>query len=265
MKPVLFYIGSIEFQSYPLMIMVGVLAAVYIGYRLARSRGLPVVYVLDMAILGILLGFAGARLAHVVVEKPFYYLEHPLQILFFWQGGFVSWGAHLFVLAGWYFYLRWRRQPVWAYFDIAALSVPAALFFGRIACFLQGCCFGKPTSLPIGIAFNNPASDAFQFYPHIPLHPTQIYLMLNALIIFGLLGWVVFRRWKFQGQIFSLLLILYAVGRFVIEFFRGDADRGVYFDGWISSGQIAMVFFLAVGLVFYGYFKRREYPVSHFF
>lgn len=254
MRPVLFKIGSIDFPSYTIFILVGILAATYVGFRLARHYGLPVIYVLDMAIIGIVAGFAGGRLAHVLVERPDYYftLEDPFRVFYFWQGGFVSWGAHAAVLASWVFYLRWRRQALWDYMDIAALSVPAALFFGRIGCLMTGCCFGKPTDFFISLTFAEHG-----FFPNTPLHATQVYLMLNAFLIGAILCWVAWRRWQFQGQLFFLLLILYAAGRTLIEFLRGDVERGVYFGGRISAAQIVMIGYFFLGLVLYLRFRKR--------
>lgn len=263
MRPILFQIGEFTFPAYSFLIMVGVLAAAYLGVKAVRRLGLPVVYALDMVILAVVAGFLGARIGHVLVEAPRYYLEDPLRFFYFWQGGFVSWGGHMAGGIAWYFYLRWRKQPVWAYFDCAAFVVPAALFFGRVGCLLTGCCFGKPTGFFLHLTFTDPGSTAYHFYPNIPLHATQIYLMANVLFI-ALLLWVFSKKWwRFQGQLFALALGLYSVGRFMIEFLRGDADRGVYFDGAISSGQIAMVFYLAVSIFMYGYFKIKDRPVPH--
>ncbi|MDO8527473.1 MAG: prolipoprotein diacylglyceryl transferase [Deltaproteobacteria bacterium] len=260
MRPVLFKFGSIVFPSYTFMIMVGVLVATWLGLKVLKERGLPVVYGLDMAMIGIVAGFLGARIVHVLVEAPAYYLESPVRVFYFWQGGFVSWGAYVAVMVSFYFYLRWRRVPIAAYFDAFAFGIPMAIFFGRIGCLLTGCCFGKPTDFFIHLTFTNPASTAYQFYPNMPLHATQLYLMLNVLIIQGVIWWIYKKHWRFQGQLFSVSVALYAVGRFFIEFLRGDADRGVYFGGNISSGQIFMValFIFAMGLYFY--FKRKALP-----
>ena len=261
MKPILFKISSLEFPSYTIMIMIGVLVATYLGVKLCKKKGLPVVYALDMAIIGIPAGFLGARLAHVLVEAPQYYLEAPARFFYFWQGGFVSWGAYFVVLIAWYFYLRLRDQPVWAYFDVASLCVPLALFFGRAGCLLNGCCFGKPTHFFIHLTFTNPGSTAYAYYPNTPLHATQLYLMANVLIMQGIIWWVSRKNWNFQGKLFSIMLGLYAIGRGTIEFLRGDIDRGVYLNGAVSAGQIVMIFQLILAVILYFYFKKKALPV----
>ena len=261
MRPILFKIGTVDFPSYTFMIMVGALVAAYVGFQICKQRGLPVIYAIDMAILAIFAGFLGGRIAHVVLEAPSYYWEDPVRFFYFWQGGFVSWGAYILVLASWYFYLRWRKQPVWAYFDAASLSFPLAMFFGRAGCLLNGCCYGKPTALWFHLTFTDPTSTAYQFYPNTPLHATQIYLMLNVLLIELILLWFYKHRWRFQGQLFCLSVGLYAVGRIVIEFFRGDADRGVYFSGTVSSGQMVMVLFLTAAGALHHFLKKKDLPI----
>lgn len=263
MKPILFEIGEFVLPAYSFLIMLAVLAGTWIGIRFCRRHGLPVIYGIDMVIIAIVAGFLGGRIAHVLVEAPAYYWEDPLRFFYFWQGGFVSWGAHLAIFLAWVFYLRWRHQPAAAYFDLAALVLPWAEFIGRGGCLLTGCCFGKPTDFFLHLTFNNPASTAYHFYPGIPLHATQIYLMLNGLILALVLWRFSVKRWRFQGQLFSFGLGLYAVGRFLIEWLRGDVDRGVYFDGVISSGQIAVGFYLLISIPLYFYFKKRALPPPH--
>lgn len=260
MRPILFRIGDVYFPSYTFMVMIGILAATWLGIKILKSRGLPVIYGIDMAIVGIVSGFLGGRIAHVLVEAPDYYWEAPVRFFYFWQGGFVSWGAYAAVLLSWYLYLRWRRQPVWAYFDVASLAVPLAMFFGRTGCLLTGCCFGKPTDFFLHLVFTDPASTAYGVYPDIPLHATQVYLMANVLFIQFFLFWFSKRHWRFQGELFSIVLMLYPIGRTLIEFLRGDVDRGVYFGGAVSAGQLAMTPFFIAGVLFYFYFRRRALP-----
>lgn len=260
MKPILFKIGDFSFPSYTFMIMVGVLAATWLAVQVFKKKGLPVIIALDLAILGIIFGFVGARIAHVLVEEPRYYLENPIRVFYFWQGGFVSWGAHLGVLLSWFFYLRAKAQSMWACLDLASLVMFVAIFFGRIGCLMTGCCFGLPTDFFFHLTFSNPESTAYAFYPNTPLHATQIYLMVNVLVVQLILWMVAWKRWRFQGQIFSLALMLYAVGRTLIEPLRGDVARGVYFGGLVSSAQLVMAGYFLVGLVLYFYFKRKALP-----
>jgi len=264
MKPFLINWEGFVIPSYTFMVMTASLAATWFGCRVGRKRGLNVVYLLDMAILSIIFGFLGARIAHVLIENPAYYWEKPIRFFYFWQGGFVSFGDYTAILAACYFYLKWRKAQIWTYMDVAALSFPIAVFLGRTGCLLAGCCFGKPTDSWFHLTFTDTASTAYQYYPGIPLHPTQIYLMLHQVVVWGVLAYVFKYRWRFQGQIVALLILLYAPGRFLIEFLRGDIDRGVYFGGYISSGQFAMTGFFVLGILGYWYFKRRALPAPSY-
>lgn len=239
MKPILFTFVGMEFPSYTLMVMVGIASSTFVGYQIAKRRGMSLVAILDLAILGILFGFLGARLAHVLVENPLRYWEDPKLIFYFWEGGFVSWGAHLAIFFSWIVYLRLRRLPVWLYLDVAAHVLLLTMIFGRLGCFLNGCCFGKPAAFGWGF------------------HPTQLYHMAHVLAVQGILWWVARKRWTFQGQLMALAFILYAPGRFFIEFFRGDADRGLWFDGLFSSAQLAMFFYFAFGIAMFLALKRK--------
>lgn len=268
MKPILFEIGEFTFPAYTFLIMTGVLVSAWLGVRTVRRLGLPPVYAIDMVIIAVIAGFIGARIGHLLVEGsppdyPNYYSENWLRIFYFWQGGFVSWAGQIAGGFAWYFYLRWRRQPVWAYFDCAAFAVPVAWFFGRTGCLLTGCCFGNPTDFFFHLTFTDPGSTAYYFYPNLPLHATQIYLMAKGLFIVLFL-WVFSRKWwRFQGQLFAVGLGLYSVARFFIEFLRGDVERGVYFGGAVSSGQIAMAGYFVLSLFMYFYFRKKALPVPH--
>ena len=246
MKPILFTIGSWEFPSYTLMILAGISSATFVGFQIAKRRGLSVVAILDLAILGILFGFFGARLGHVLVEAPLRYWKDPILFFYFWEGGFVSWGAHLAIFLSWVVYLRCRQLSVWLYADVAAQALLLTMIFGRFGCLLNGCCFGKPTDLWFGL-------ESFG----VLRHPTQIYHILHVLAAQGVIWWVARRAWKFRGQLISLAFMLYGPGRFLIEFFRGDVDRGLWFDGILSSAQITMIFYLLLGIGMWIYWRRR--------
>ena len=260
MLPFLIEWGEFSVPSYTFFIMVGALASVWFGYRQCQRVGLPVVYALDMGMLAIIFGFLGGRIAHIFIEAPGYYLEDPLRVFYFWQGGFVSFGGHVAIFLSWWGYLRFRKQPVWTYFDLAAIAATLTDFFGRFGCLAVGCCFGKPTDFWFHLIFSNPASTAYYYHPNIPLHATQIYLILSGAFIFGVLYYLYRKRWHFQGQLISLWFPLYAVNRIWIEFLRGDVDRGVYFDGLISSAQVAMVVYALGGILMYIYFRRKNLP-----
>lgn len=257
MRPFLFHIGSLGIPSFFFMVMIGSLAATfYIAHKAKLEKADPVA-MLDFGIIAIIASVVGSRVFHILIEAPAYYWEKPLRVFYFWQGGFVSLGAFVFSLAGWLIYLWRRKLPTFRYLDIAATGVPIAIFFVRCGCLLVGCCYGKPTDFFIHLIFNDPASTAGYLHPGVALHATQIYFMLNAIVMWVLLL-LVYKYRKFYGQVLAAFFLYEGFSRFLIEFLRGDADRGLWFGGALSSGQVAMIASFISGLAIWTYCRRSK-------
>ncbi|MBK5278004.1 MAG: prolipoprotein diacylglyceryl transferase, partial [Bacteroidia bacterium] len=120
--------------------------------------------------------------------------------------------------------------------------------FGRIGCFMAGCCYGIPTDSVFGVTFTHAACQAEPL--NTPLHPTQLY---EAGFIFCLLAVLYFlkSRKRFEGQLFLLYLIFYAIGRGVLEIFRGDVARGFIFSDWLSHSQLISLIIIGVAGFYY--------------
>lgn len=258
MLPFLIHKGTFYLPTFYFMIMVASLVTTFYVYWQAGRKGFDRIAILDMAMVGTVGGVIGARLFHVFVEAPGYYWEHPTYVFHVWQGGFVGYGAFIGTTISVLLYLKYKKLPVLDYADLTALGCPLIIFFIRIGCLGAGCCYGKPTDFFLHLVFTNPASDAGHKLPGQWLHATQIYDMINAAIGFGLVHWVYPRR-KFSGQVMLVFFMSYAIGRFFIEFLRGDADRGVYFNNLISTSQITGLVIVAVCLVFWKILSKR-YP-----
>lgn len=256
MRPILFHIGSAGVPAFFLMIMVATLTATFYGYWLAKREGADPVVILDFGIISILASVVGSRVFHILIENPSYYWEKPIRIFYFWQGGFVSIGAFVFVAAAMLIYLRVRKLETMRYLDIAAVMVPVAIFFVRLGCLLAGCCYGKPTNCPIHLTFTNPGSAAGYYYPNIALHATQPYFMINA-VVMGILVYLVYRHRQFKGQVLAVFLMYEGVSRFFLEFLRGDVDRGLFFGGRLATGQIAMIFSFCAGVIVYLLMRKK--------
>jgi phosphatidylglycerol:prolipoprotein diacylglycerol transferase len=259
MRPFLFHIGSLGVPSFFIMIMVGALSATFFGAWLARREGADPVAILDCGIIAIIAAVLGSRIFHILVEAPGYYWENPIRIFYFWQGGFVSIGAYIFSISGCLIYMWKRGLSGWRYLDLLAAIVPIVIFFTRIGCLCVGCCYGKPTDFFIHLTFHNPESTAALHYLNVPLHATQIYNMLNALVMWGVLL-LVYRYRKSYGQVAAAFLIYYGITRFLIEFLRGDVDRGMWFGGAVSTGQIAMLFAFVIGVIIL--LVRHRHPIE---
>jgi phosphatidylglycerol:prolipoprotein diacylglycerol transferase len=142
------------------------------------------------------------------------------------------------------FCVIWFRHvglPVLQGLDILALTACVAEGVGRWGCFFSGCCFGTPTDLPWAVTFPEIARRLHAGLPSVPIHPTQIYMSINSILILGILL-MLYRRKRFHGRIISVYVLLYAVTRFFIEFVRGDPDRGhVFGTRWSTSQGLGLV------------------------
>lgn len=257
MKPFLFNIGDLNISSFFFMIMVATLTATFYGYWAAGRAGLRREILLDMGMVGMLGGVLGARIFHILIEAPTYYWESPSRIFEFWRGGFVSFGAYACVPLSIYLYLRIRKLDIWSYLDILAILTPIVQFFIRTACLLTGCCYGKPTDLPWAITFTDPAATAYYYYPNVALHPVQIYSGIHAITLFIVINWFYWKKKSFPGQTGWLMLMGYLIPRSLIELLRADVDRGLWFGGVLSTGQITAIVGCALAIFMYFRLKHR--------
>lgn len=241
MHPVLLKIGSLKVYSYGVFVAIGFLAALWVAGREIERKGLSRDAFYDMGFWAVLFAIAGSRLFHVLVYWEFY-RANPAEILKLWNGGLVFYGGFLGAVAVCAVFLRRHRMPFLPVADASALGIPLGLAFGRIGCTAAGCCFGKPTILPWGIVFSDPASLAPL---GVRLHPTQIYESFAGFTIFGLL-YATRNRFETPGMLFWTMLILYGVVRSFLEIFRDD-PRG--FLGPFSESQIVSAILVTYAVV----------------
>ena len=233
MKNDLFSIGPLTVHSYGLMIALGILVCVFMGMYRARKYGYKDEAVLDIAIFGILSGFVGAKLLYVLVEFDSF-LKNPMDVL--GSEGFVVYGGIIVGALVGILYCRIKKLPCWEYFDLLAPSIAVAQGFGRIGCFLAGCCYGRPTDTFWGVTFPEGS-----FAPAgVPLIPTQLISSAGDFIITGILL-VYSKHNKKAGNVGILYMLLYGIGRFLVECLRSD-DRGTV--GLLSTSQ-----FISIGIV----------------
>jgi phosphatidylglycerol:prolipoprotein diacylglycerol transferase len=157
-------------------------------------------------------------------------------------------------------YIRRIGLPLWTTCDVFAPGIALGHVVGRLGCLFAGCCFGKPTSVPWAITFTDPFANANVGTPlNVPLHPTQLYEAgAEALILLVLLATETRGR-RFPGRTFWLYMLLYAISRYIIEFFRGDLGRGTVFTIF-STSQFISVILAPLAIVMLVYLSRRERP-----
>ena len=236
MYPILLEFGFFKIFTYGLLVATGFLAAILFASSRAEKEGLEPQKILDLCFYVMVSSLLGARLLYVIVEYK-YFSTDPLEIFKFWKGGLVFYGGLILGVIASLWYLKRHQMSVWKTADLLAPSIALGQGIGRWGCLFAGCCYGVKTNVPWAVNFADPLSMAPL---GISLHPTQIYLSLNALFIFTVLMWLSKRK-TFDGQILWSYGILYSVGRFVIEYFRGD-DRGFPVEQFLSTSQFVGVF-----------------------
>lgn len=256
MKPILFRLGDLQIHSFGVLVALGFLAGLAAAAYNARRAGLKGDVVYDLAPWLVAGGLIGARLLYVVSYWQRDFAGHPLtEILAVWKGGLVYYGGLILATLTGIWRIRQMKLPLWTMADCLAPGVALGHAFGRLGCLLNGCCFGRPTTLPWGIQF--PASHSTAA---ASLHPTQIYESLLNLMLFAALMWGFGRR-RFAGQLFALYLVGYAVIRAFTEWFRGDyAFISRPAAGVFTPGQSTSLLILLAGIALF--FTLRPKPDS---
>jgi phosphatidylglycerol:prolipoprotein diacylglycerol transferase len=147
-----------------------------------------------------------------------------------------------------FWFIQKNKLSAWKFLDLIGFVALIVHFFGRLGCFMAGCCHGIQSHGPFSVTFTDPACMAEPL--NTPLHPTQLYSSIMLASIFGILTWLKSRQ-KFEGQLFLLYLIFYSTGRSIIEEFRGDEARGFLFDGWYSNSQFISTVIVTLAIIAY--------------
>jgi len=197
------------------------------------------------------LGFT-AIVGALIGAKALYLLRNPSD-LFSWSvvasagdfyGGFIGG-----LIAAALFFRRHSDVPVWRAADICAPAIALGQAIGRVGCFMAGDDYGRPTDVPWAVVFTNPVAADLGGAPlGVRLHPVQLYESVVCLALFGALLW--FRRRPHRdGDVVIAYSVVYAIARFVLEFYRGDADRGFVFGGLLSTSQLIALVVLVVAVL----------------
>ncbi len=254
MHPILFEIGNVSVYSYGFMIALGAIAGV--GYMVMQGKE-EVGLTFDLAnslFLWIFLAAVVGGKIFLFFEDASYYIDNPGKL--FTGRGFVFYGSFLFAIPTMLLFFRRHKLPVYTMLDVMAVTTCLVHMFGRLGCFMAGCCYGNTTTWAWGITFTNPVCSANPL--NTPLHPTQLleasYIFLVMIVLL-----IMRKRKKFYGQLFLIYLLLYAAGRFALEYLRGDLKRGFVIENYLSHSQfIALLIFVFFVLVYFRWAKRNR-------
>ncbi|MGH9445202.1 MAG: prolipoprotein diacylglyceryl transferase, partial [Terriglobia bacterium] len=252
-------IGSFQLPTYGLILACALLAGLYVAIRLGRRERLDSAGLLDFSVWLIISGLIGAKIYMVLTGWGFY-SSHPGQIFSLdtleagggFYGGLI--GGALFAL----WYVKRRRMPLAKVFDVFAPAIALGQCIGRWGCFSAGDDYGKAAYHSFwGVVFTNPSAHAMTGVPlGIPLYPVQLFESGLTFIIFLVLLWLYPYKSR-DGQIFVAYIMMYAVARFVLEYYRGDPDRGFFFHGLLSTAQVIGIVAFVLGLILLFLLHRR--------
>jgi len=279
--PILFRIGNFYLATYGLMIALGLSLGILVALNRGKRVQIPTSAILDLVFYSVIGGVVGGRLLHIIVYFD-EFLKSPLDVAFS-RAGFVFLGSVIGAVAVAAYIIRRERLDFWKVMDVLITALPLGHVFGRIGCFLAGCCYGRPLDpdgpfgflgvrFPKGIEIGGDVIGGQAWDEHVgagllpstadfslPVIPTQLIESSANLIIFAVLLFLWTRR-KFHGQIFLSYLILYGVERFLVEFLRGDTGRGFFLG--LSTSQILTLGAIVFAGVFWSTLKRRK-PVGN--
>jgi phosphatidylglycerol:prolipoprotein diacylglycerol transferase len=307
MLPTLAEIFGEPVPAYFTLLLIGFAAATWLAARLAKKDGLNPDTFIDLGLFCLIFGVLGARLLHVFADGYFWDYVHlcadPTKVAWeitasqceqaegiwdavhevcqpserdcfawaaFWRGGLTYYGGLIASSVFGVWFLKREGVPLYGGMDIAAISISLGLVFGRLGCFLGGCCFGVHTDRPFGLSFPpfSPASESqwragLLEAPHLqslPVHPTQLYEALGCLVITVFLLFWLRPRKRFAGQVFLSFIALYAILRFVLEHWRAD-DRGELL-GLSTSQLLALPALVLVATLWPRGKKRGQSPFA---
>jgi phosphatidylglycerol:prolipoprotein diacylglycerol transferase len=295
MLPTLAEIFGEPIPAYFTLLLIGFGAATWLATHLAKRDGLHPDTFIDLGLFCVIFGVLGARLLHVFADGYFWDYVHlctdPMKVAWeitapqceqangtwdatreicqpsgrdclawaaFWRGGLTYYGGLIAASIFGIWFLKREGVPLQRGMDIAAISISVGLVFGRLGCFLGGCCFGVHTDHPFGLSFPafSPASESqwraggleAPGLPSLPVHPTQLYEALGCLAITVFLLFWLRPRKRFDGQLFLSFIGLYAALRFAIEHWRAD-DRGELLT--LSTSQLLAIPALFLVVIFW--------------
>lgn len=259
MRQVLFTIpifGGLRVFGFGTMLVVAFVASTWLAWWRARRERLDPEVIWDIAFWLFLFGMVGARLFYCV-EYWGTQIKSVWDAFQYWKGGIVYYAAITGGTAAFFVYRYFRPFPLRPYLDALAPSIAIGTLFGRLGCFLNGCCYGDPCRFGWGVSFpaDSPPWQAqvrAGLIPEdaswsLPVHPTQIYSAIDGLVLLLLLS-AFYPLRRRDGEVMGLLMVTYPITRFLIEFLRND--EAAVFAGLTISQNISILLLIG-GLAYW--------------
>ena len=254
--------------GYGFMMFVGFSTAAWLAGHRVRSIGQPPEVIWDMLMWALIPGLIGARIYYLLRHGSPEFASSTgfrklIAAIALWDGGIVFYGSVIGGAVGILAFCRLQRIPMIPMLDVMAPSLLVGEAFGRIGCFLYGCCYGGECSLPWAVRF---PTDSLTFKKMLEkgqvtpddtatplLHPTQLYSSIAAFVLAWFLSWC-FRRRRFDGAVLCLFAILYPISRWLLELLRADIDP---YSSGLKDAQIFSLVLMLAGAAGMYYFSRH--------
>ncbi len=245
---------GLKLPMYGMSIFFGIIVAAIFIYFDSKNKGVLWENTVLIGVVGVLVGFLGAKILFLLVT---YSPKEIIDIIksgdfdSLLNSGFVFYGGLIFGVLGAFLAAKVLKEKISDHENLLIKIIPLVHAFGRIGCFFAGCCYGKPTNSAIHVIFKNPVSDA----PiGVPLIPVQLYESLFNFLLFITLA-VIDKKTSGKKILLPIYVIAYGVERFIIEFFRFDEVRGIFFG--LSTSQWISIAMVIVGVLVFIYRNKR--------
>tara|TARA_B110000971_G_scaffold220761_1_gene265361 strand:+ start:1598 stop:2389 length:792 start_codon:yes stop_codon:yes gene_type:complete len=255
LDPVLINFSFFEIRWYSLAYILGILIGWWVAKKIILSKIKSNIVFFDIKLFDDLISYIiisiilGGRIGYIIFYNLSYYLDNPISIFKIWEGGMSFHGALAGIIIGTYFFSKKTKINTFFFLDIIASVAPIGIFFGRVANFINGELYGKPSDLLWSVIF--PKIDM------LPRHPSQLYeAALEGIVLFAILIIVILKKNIKIGMCSSLFMVLYGFFRIIAEQFREPDLQIGYLFNLFSMGSILSFAMMLIGLLIF--FKNNE-------
>jgi phosphatidylglycerol---prolipoprotein diacylglyceryl transferase len=253
--PQFFGIGPLTIYTYGVMLAAAYLLGLQLAIVRSRKAGLDGARVLDLGVYIVIAALVGAKLLLLFVNFN-YFRNNPNEILVLARSGGVFYGGLIAATLVAFWYIRRHGLPFWTTCDMFAPGIALGHVIGRLGCLMAGCCYGRPTSVPWAVTFTDPFAQSNVGTPlGVPLHPTQVYEAGAELLILVFLLATERKGRTYAGRTFWAYMLLYAISRYIIEFYRGD-PRGMVLG--MSTSQFISLILAPLSLAMLAWLRRSS-------
>lgn len=262
MHPEIFQWGPVHVRSYGLMLAVAFLVGTWIALREARRLRLDEDRLVTVILVALVAGVIGAR-AMYVVEHVEQFRREWGSVIALWQGGLTLYGGVVAGAAAALLVARRLGLPMWSVADALTPSLALGMMFGRVGCFLNGCCYGRPTSMPWGVVFPADSFAGLEFGT-AAVHPSQLYFAAAGLVLFAV-TWSLRRRIGTPGVLFWTFIALFGLSRIPLDMTRAyetEAQLAHVGGMVITESQLMSVTLLLFAALMILRLRRRSRPAT---